>query len=464
MSAVEELRPIFSPKSIAVIGASRSPTKIGYETLKNVLVYDFKGKVYAVNPEATEILGVKCYPSVKNIPDKIDLAIIVVPAAKVPKVMRECGESGVKGAVIISSGFMEIGEEGKKLADEILKIAHTYKIRFLGPNTMGFKNPVDGLDASFVYAMPYKGPVAVVSQSGALSVGVIFHAAMEKIGLSKVIGVGNKLDIDDADLIEYLEHDQSTKVIAMYIEGLRDGKKFLEVARKCEKPIVAIKAGRTKAGAAAATSHTGSLAGSDNVYDGIFKQANILRAKDVTELFDIANALAHQPPAKGNRIGIVSNGGGAGILLADGCVENGMVIPQLSRETIEKIRRVLPPLVIPRNPVDIVADASFERYEVVSHAVLDDENIDGLIVTCVQGGYARPREYAGAVMKLMHKHGLRKPIIACWIGGEEVEEVITDLKIRNIPVYPSTTRAVNAMTALVREGERLKRITSRKKR
>jgi acetyl coenzyme A synthetase (ADP forming)-like protein len=450
---LDKLKRMFSPKSITVIGASRTPTKIGHETLKNVLVYDFKGKVYPVNPNASEILGVKCYPNVKDIPDdNIDLAIIVVPSHKVPGILRDCGEKGVNAAVIISSGFVEIGDSGKKLADEVLSIAREHGMRILGPNTMGFKNPVEGLDASFVFGMPYKGVISIVSQSGALSIGVIHHALMEKIGLSKVIGIGNKLDIDDADLIEYLDDDENTKVIAIYMEGVKNGKRFFDVLRKCSKPVVIIKGGRTEAGAIAASSHTGSLAGADNVYNGVFKQTNTIRVGDVTELFDVAHALAQQPIPKGNRIGIVSNGGGPAILIADGCVENGMLVPELADTTIQKLRKILPPLVLPGNPVDLVADATFHRYYSATTAILDDENVDAVIVTWVHGGYARPREYAGAMIKLMRaqrtmKHP--KPILGCWIGGNEIATVIEDLKDENIPVYPSTTRVVNAMKALV---------------
>lgn len=446
----------FNPKSIAVIGASRTQGKIGYETLKNLIIYDYKGKVYPVNPNAEEILGLRCYPSVKEINEQVELAIIVVPAKLVPSVVEECGKKGIKGVVIISSGFVEIGNY--ELAEKVLRVAKKHNMRILGPNTMGFKNATDGLDASFVFGMPYRGKISIVSQSGALSVSVIHHALREKIGLAKVIGVGNKLDLSEEDLIEYLNQDKDTKVICMYIEGLKDGRKFLQAAKKCRKPILVIKSGRTQAGAKAAISHTGSLAGIDEIYEGAFKQANIIRAKDVTELFDFANALANQSPAKGKRIGIISNGGGAGIMLADTCCENNLLVPELDEKAIAKLEKILPPLVKPRNPVDLVADASFYRYEGAMRTLLEAENIDGIIVACVHGGYARPREYVGAVLKIALQSKDKapdKPIICCWIGGKEVEEVIEDLKGANIPVYQDTTRAARAMYALVKEGYRL---------
>ena len=314
MGVVEELRPIFSPKSIAVIGASRSPMKIGYEILQNILVQGYTGKVIPINPETPMIMGLKTQPSVLAVKEDIDLAIIAVPAEFVPKVMSECARKKVKGVIVISSGFAETGERGKQLEDEILQIARKGGIRLIGPNTLGYKDPIDSLDAAFVFGMPRPGEIALISQSGALCIGMIYYANGEHIGLSRVISVGNKADVDDADLIEYLSEDPATKVIAMYIEGIKDGRKFLDAARRCQKPIVAIKAGRTPAGSAAASTHTGSLSGSDAVYDSAFKQVHIQRAYDVIELFDYARALAYQPCAPGNRVGIISNGGGAGII------------------------------------------------------------------------------------------------------------------------------------------------------
>ena len=445
----------FNPRSIAVIGASRIPTKIGHETLKNVLVSNYEGAVYPVNPNATEILGLRCYPSIQAIPDEIDLALITVPAKQVPKIIRECGKKGVFGAIVISSGFGEAGND--ELEEELLKIAKEGNVRILGPNTMGFKNATNSLDAAFVYGMPRKGPIALISQSGALSVGMIHLANHELLGLSKVVGTGNKIDIADHELIEYFSQDPATEVIGIYIEQVKEGKKFIKACRKCEKPIVAIKAGRTEAGARATASHTGAMAGSDKIYDAVFRQTGIIGAGDITELFDFARALAHQPPAKGNRVGIVTNGGGAGIMLTDKCVENGMTIPKLDEKTYEKIDKILPPLIKPNNPVDIVGDAGFHRYESCSRALLEDPNIDGLIVTSVHAGYARPAEFAGAIMKMVRERRLheeyKKPIIGCWIGGREYDELVVELKRCEVPVYPSTTRAARAMWALVQRGK-----------
>jgi acetyl coenzyme A synthetase (ADP forming)-like protein len=456
MGTVEDLKPIFSPKSIAVIGASRSPMKIGYEILQNILVQGYTGKVYPINPETPMIMGLKTQPSVLAVKDDIDLAIIAVPAEFVPKVMTECSKKKVKGAIVISSGFGEIGEKGKLLEDEVLQIARKGGIRLIGPNTLGYKDPIDNLDAAFVFGMPRPGEIALISQSGALCIGMIYYANGEHIGLSRVISVGNKADVDDADLIDYLNTDPSTKVIAMYIEGIKDGKKFLDSARKCQKAIVAIKAGRTPAGSAAASTHTGSLSGSDAVYDSAFKQVHIQRAYDVIELFDFARALAYQPPALSNKVGIISNGGGAGIMIADWCESIGLKVPNLAKKTVEALRPHLPSITSARNPLDVTGDARFHRYHATGSIMLSDPNVDALIMTCVHAGIARPREYVGAVIKLVEeKKNLKKPIVACWVGGPEVDEVVQELRVKNIPVYPSAMRAAKAVRSLYDEGKRL---------
>jgi acetyl coenzyme A synthetase (ADP forming)-like protein len=463
MGTVEDLKPIFSPRSIAVIGASRSPMKIGYEILQNILVQGYTGKVYPINPETPMIMGLKTQPSVLAVKDDIDLAIIAVPAEFVPKVMTECARKKVKGAIVISSGFAEIGEKGKLLEDEVLQIARKGGIRLIGPNTLGYKDPIDNLDAAFVFGMPRPGEIALISQSGALCIGMIYYANGEHIGLSRVISIGNKADVDDADLIDYLNNDPSTKVIAMYIEGIKDGKKFLDSARRCQKPIVAIKAGRTPAGSAAASTHTGSLSGSDAVYDSAFRQVHIQRAYDVIELFDFARALAYQPPTLSNKVGIISNGGGAGIMIADWCESIGLKVPNLSKKTVDALRPHLPSITTARNPLDVTGDARFHRYHATGSIMLSDPNVDALIMTCVHAGIARPREYVGAVIKLVEeKRNLKKPIVACWVGGPEVDEVVQELRVKNIPVYPSAMRAAKAVRSLYDEGKRLEILTKKR--
>ena len=454
-----ELETFFKPKSIAVVGASKDSTKIGHAALKNILISNYECKLYPINLKEKEILGIKCYRKLADVPGKIDLVLVSVPAKIVPQIIKECVQKDVKNVIIISSGFSEVGN--RESEDEIKKIAEKSKMRILGPNTMGYKNASDGLDASFVFGVPRKGNLALVSQSGALGIGMIYLANNEFVGISKIIGVGNKLDIDDDDLIDYFSQDPETNVIGLYIEGIKDGRAFMNSIKACNKPVLVVKAGRSSAGARATVSHTGSMAGSDKIYSAAIKQAGGIRCRDIVELFDMARALAGQPPAKGNRIGIVTNGGGLGILLTDACEANGLTIPKLSPKTYKKIDKILPDLVKPNNPVDLVADAGFYRYEACTKALLEDPNIDGIIVASVHGGYARPREFTGAILKMIRERKLhetyKKPILGTWVGGKEFEDLVLDLKSAGVPIYPSSWRTARSMFGLYVEGKRIKR-------
>lgn len=454
-----ELETFFKPKSIAVVGASKDSTKIGHAALKNILISNYECKLYPINLKEKEILGIKCYRKLADVPGKIDLVLVSVPAKIVPQIIKECVQKDVKNVIIISSGFSEVGN--RESEDEIKKIAEKSKMRILGPNTMGYKNASDGLDASFVFGVPRKGNLALVSQSGALGIGMIYLANNEFVGISKIIGVGNKLDIDDDDLIDYFSQDPETNVIGLYIEGIKDGRAFMNSVKACNKPVLVVKAGRSSAGARATMSHTGSMAGSDKIYSAAIKQAGGIRCRDIVELFDMARALAGQPPAKGNRIGIVTNGGGLGILLTDACEANGLTIPKLSPKTYKKIDKILPNLVKPNNPVDLVADAGFYRYEACTKALLEDPNIDGIIVASVHGGYARPREFTGAILKMIRERKLhetyKKPILGTWVGGREFEDLVLDLKSAGVPIYPSSWRTARSMFGLYVEGKRIKR-------
>lgn len=454
-----ELETFFKPKSIAVVGASKDSTKIGHAALKNILISNYECKLYPINLKEKEILGIKCYRKLADVPGKIDLVLVSVPAKIVPQIIKECVQKDAKNVIIISSGFSEVGN--RESEDEIKKIAEKSKMRILGPNTMGYKNASDGLDASFVFGVPRRGNLALVSQSGALGIGMIYLANKEFVGISKIIGVGNKLDIDDDDLIDYFSQDPETNVIGLYIEGIKDGRAFMNSIKACNKPVLVVKAGRSSAGARATISHTGSMAGSDKIYSAAIKQAGGIRCRDIVELFDMARALAGQPPAKGNRIGIVTNGGGLGILLTDACEANGLTIPKLSPKTYKKIDKILPDLVKPNNPVDLVADAGFYRYEACTKALLEDPNIDGIIVASVHGGYARPREFTGAILKMIRERKLhetyKKPILGTWVGGKEFEDLVLDLKSAGVPIYPSSWRTARSMFGLYVEGKRIKR-------
>jgi len=456
---VHRLDSFFKPKTIAVVGASRNTTKIGHETLKNILISDYECQVFPVNPKEGEILGQKCYKKVTQIPVDVDLVLISVPAKIVPQILRDCVSKNVKNVIIISSGFSEAGNH--ELENELKRIIEKVDINVLGPNVMGYKNSADGLDASFVYGKARKGNLSLISQSGALGIGMIYLANNEFVGLSKIVGVGNKLDIDDDDLINYFAQDPDTSVIGLYIEAVKDGRKFMNSIKKCKKPVLVVKAGTSEAGARATASHTGSMAGSDKIYDAAIKQAGGIRCRDVVELFDMARALAGQPPALGNRIGIVTNGGGLGIMLTDACVANGLTVPKLSKKTYKKIDKVLPDIVKPNNPIDIIGDAGFYRYEKATRALLEDPNIDGIIVASVHGGYARPQEFTGAILKMVRERKLheafKKPILATWVGGKEFEDLVWDLKSAGVPIYPSSWRIARSMMGLYLEGQRLKR-------
>ena len=454
-----ELDTFFKPKTIAVVGASRDSRKIGHAALKNILISDYQCKLYPINPKEETILGLKCFKKVSQVPDKIDLVLISVPAIIVPTVLKDCVKKKVKNVIIISSGFGEV--DNHELENELKEIIKKSKMRVLGPNVMGYKNASIGLDASFAFGTPRKGNVALISQSGALGIGMIYLANNEYMGVSKIIGVGNKIDIDDDDLIDYFAQDPDTKVIGLYVEAVKNGREFMNSIKKCDKPVLVVKAGRSKAGARATASHTGSMAGSDKLYTAAIKQAGGIRCRDLVELFDMAKALAGQPMAQGNKIGIITNGGGLGILLTDACEETGLTIPKLSIKTYKKIDKILPDLIKPNNPVDLSADAGFFRYELATSALLEDPNIDGIIVASVHGGYARPEEFTGAILKMIRERKLheayKKPIIATWIGGREYEDLVIDLKAAGVPIYPSSWRTARAMFALYLEGERIKR-------
>ncbi len=459
------LHHFFKPKSIAVVGASKDSRKIGHAALKNIIISDYECELYPINPHEDKILGLPCYKSVNDVPGSLDLVLVSVPAKIVPSIMKDCVKKKVKHAIIISSGFSEVGNHD--LEDEVKQIIHQSNMRVLGPNTMGYKNASDGLDASFVFGVPRKGNLSLISQSGALGIGMIYLANNEFVGVSKIIGVGNKVDIDDDDLITYFSQDDDTKVIGLYIEAVKDGRQFMNAINACDKPVLVVKAGRSSAGARATASHTGSMAGSDRIYSAAIKQAGGIRCRDIVELFDMARALAGQPPMNGNRVGIITNGGGLGILLTDACEANGLQIPKLSKKSYEKIDAILPDLVKPNNPVDLVADAGFYRYETCAKALLEDPNIDGIIVASVHGGYARPREFTGAILKMIRERKLhethKKPILGTWVGGKEFEDLVFDLKSAGVPIYPSSWRTARSMYSLYLEGERIKRGKEQKK-
>jgi acetyl coenzyme A synthetase (ADP forming)-like protein len=441
------LASIFYPESVAVIGASNNETKWGGRIFKNIL-NSFKGKVYPVNPTEKEIQGLISYPSVLDIPGDVELALITVPSQLVLLVVEECGKKGVKGLIVVSAGFSEIGKVGEELEKQLVDIVGRYNMRMIGPNTLGIVNEPASLNASVIGRLPRPGSISFITQSGSLGLALAEWTIDMEIGLSKVISTGNKANIDDVDLIEYLNNDPSTGVIAMYVEGIRRGQKFLKIAQCVRKPIVAIKTGRSKRGAKAVFSHTGSIAGSDDIYSAAFRQAGIIRVDEIDDLFDAALAFSCQPLPSGSNVAILSNGGGASIVASDECERQGITIADLKEETQEQIKNIVPGFASSSNPVDTAGTVSYKIYKESIQALRNDPNVDAIIVIYVHTVMSNAIPPAEAVVEM--KHTDKKPIIACWMGGKGIEEGVEILKSGCIPNYPVPERAVKALAALIR--------------
>ncbi|MCS7192740.1 MAG: acetate--CoA ligase [Armatimonadetes bacterium] len=453
---LHDLKPILEPQSVAVIGASRQIGSVGHAVLSNLLMGQFTGVVYPVNPKARSICGVRTYQSVLEIPDFVDLAVIIVRANLVPQVLEECGQKGVKGAIVISAGFKETGPEGAKLESKVKEIAQHYDIALVGPNCLGVINtdPNYRLNASFAKEMPLPGNIAFVSQSGALCTAVLDYAKGQGIGFSKVISLGNKADVNENDFIAYLWQDHHTQVILLYIEELSNGRKFLQLAREItgegdnRKPILALKAGRTPAGARAVASHTGSLAGSDEVYEALFAQAGVLRADTVEDLFEYAVAFANQPLPNGKRTVIITNAGGPGIMATDACVRYGLDLAQLDEKTLEQLRSKLPPHASLQNPIDLIGDAQSDRYEAALDAVLDDPNVDAILVLLTPQAMTDIENIAYTIVKKSKRKV--KPILACFMGLVDISSGVKVLEENGVPCYSFPEDAIRALAAMAR--------------
>lgn len=461
------LEPFFKPKTVAVIGVSRHPRKFGHVIFKNFIDSEFTGKVFPINPKAETILGIKAYTSVVEIPDRVDLAVIAVPAPVVPSIIDECLAKSVKAAVIISGGFKEIGAEGAKLEQEIKTKIEGKNLRIIGPNCIGVFNPTNHVDTLFLptYKLrrPRQGSIAFISQSGAFGSAVLDWAAAQDIGISKFISIGNKADVDEVDLINYLSDDPLTKCITLYVESINRGRKFLDAASKalCKKPIIILKGGVTKAGARAAMSHTGSLAGSAKVYEGAFKGAGIIQAQTVDELFDYARALAYQPVPKGQKsLAIVTNGGGFGVISSDEASRQGLKLADFSAETINKVKATLPDYALPNNPLDLVGDADVQRYRVALDAVSADQSVGVILVIVLLQTSFIESDVVDAISEANVASG--KPIIVCTIGGDFTQILSKMLEDDKIPSYPTPERAVKAVKALIGYNESLLDIQKRK--
>jgi acetyl coenzyme A synthetase (ADP forming)-like protein len=444
------MKEIFEPDSIAIVGAAREEGKLGNIVLRNIISSGYKGKIYPINPKADEILGLKCYKNVKDIKDDVELAIFLVKGPLVPPLLKETAEKGVKAAIIISAGFKEIGMEGAELERQVVEIVKEYGIRVLGPNCLGSINTFHDMNATFTSNYPEKGPLAIISQSGAICTTILDWNQETKVGFSRFVSVGNKADIDEADLIEYIGNDEETKVIGMYIEGAERGKEFMEMAKEAtkRKAIVTMKAGRSSSGARAASSHTGSISGSDSIWDAAMEQAGVFRAKDMDELFDYCLAFSKLPMPDGEGLVIVTNAGGLGVMSADACNDHGVFMAELNEDTVNKLREGLPREATPYNPVDIVGDSDTKRVRFAVETILQDENCKCL--AAVFGPNDIIDLVAIAEVLADCKKKWDTPIVASFIGGKQVAPGAARVMELGIPNYDIPDRAMRAVAALMK--------------
>ncbi|MEM3807854.1 MAG: bifunctional acetate--CoA ligase family protein/GNAT family N-acetyltransferase [Nitrososphaerota archaeon] len=438
------LERMFNPKVVALIGATDKEGSVGLALLKNLLKNNGDREIYPVNPNRESVLGIKCYPSIKDVPEHVDLAVIATPAKTVPKIVEECGEAGVEGVVIVSAGFRETGEEGRKLEEEIKRIKERYGLRVLGPNCLGFIRPPIGLNSTFLLKDPAPGQIAFISQSGALGSAILDWAVSAHIGFSMFISLGSMVDIDFGDLIDFLGQDPYTRSILIYMESVGNAKKFMSAARGFarNKPIIVLKPGKHQTGARAALSHTGSMAGSFEVYRAAFRRVGVVRVDEIEDLFNCASVLDSRNLPAGPRLAVITNAGGPGVIAADAIAENGGVLAQLSETTIETLNSVLPPYWSRGNPVDVLGDADINRYLIALKTCLADPNVDGVIIIYTPQGAARPLELAEEVVEIVRESMRAKPVLTVWMGGDEVQEARQLFHKNDIPTYDTPEDAV----------------------
>ncbi len=444
---IKVMNGLLTPKSVAIIGASSTPGKIGHTVVKNLIESEYEGKIYPVNPNADEILGLKCFHAITEIPADVDAAIITVPAKIVLNSVKECGEKGVKGAIIITSGFSEVGE--KAMEEELVKTAHSYGMRILGPNIVGVLSNSDKFNGSFAPFLPLKGSSSLVSQSGALLIGIDAATFMRGVGFDKLISIGNMSDVDFADAIEWLDQDEKTKCISLYIEGFKQGRKVIEAAQKAKKPIIGLKSGVSAHGAAAAASHTGSLAGASKIYDAAFKQAGIIWADDLNNLFDRTLALSLQPPMKGDNLLVLTNGGGVGVLATDAAEKYGIPLKFAPEDVQAELKKHMPEFGSAKNPVDLTGMAGTEWYRETVKYSIQHPWVDALVVLYCETAMTNPLEIAQGIHQALKESGVTdKPVAVSYVGGEKSEEAMRWLVESGIPAYGAPDLAVNAIAAL----------------
>ena len=443
------LQHFFNPSSVAVVGASQTPAKIGYDILNNVARYGYGGTIYPINPRAKEILGHKAYPDLLSVPSEIDLAVVAVPATAVMGVLEQCGNKGVDSVILIAAGFKETGPRGARLEEELATRARELGIRVVGPNCLGIIDTASALNASFAAGMPHGGHIGFFSQSGAMCVAILDWALGENVGFSRFVSLGNKMDISETEIMLSMEQDENTRVIMGYLESIENGPRFMKAAVQVSKtkPIIIIKSGTTSAGAKAASSHTGALAGSDHAYRAAFKQSGIIQAESTQALFGYAMAFASQPLPEGPSLAIITNSGGPGILAADACDRSSLHLIPTRKETADRLREFLPPTASLYNPIDIIGDASDERYEKTLEVILKDKLIHAVLILLTPTAAVDSEAVARGIVRLAR--GAEKPIMTAFMGEKRVREARKILQDHAIPAYVYPEDAVAAMDAML---------------
>src|SRR5579871_5511999 len=456
-SETHPLDSLFMPSSVAVIGASERAGSVGRSVLWNLLSSPFGGTVFPVNAKRPSVLGIKAYPSVKDLPDKVDLVVVTTPADTVPELIAESVDFGIPSAIVISAGFKEFGEHGKELEQQISQIIRG-KMRLIGPNCLGVMNPVRGLNATFAHSVARPGNVAFISQSGALCTAVLDWSLRENVGFSAFVSIGSMLDVNWGDLVDYFGSDPRTQSIVIYMESIGDARSFLSAAREVSltKPVIVIKAGRTAAAAKAAASHTGALTGSDEVLDAAFRRTGVLRVNSIADIFFMSDVLAKQPRPRGKRLCILTNAGGPGVLATDALVAGGGELAELSPETMKALDEMLPPQWSHNNPVDILGDAEPERYAKSLEIAAKDPSIDGMLVVLTPQDMTHPTQIAEKLKP--YAKGLGKPVLASWMGGAEVAAGEQILNQAGIPTFQFPDSAVRAFNYMWRYAYNLKGI------
>jgi len=447
--AIRKLNSIFRPRRIALIGVPANPDTVGGMTLRNLVSGGFRGVVYPVNPKYEAVLGIPCFPNVKSLPKVPDLAVITTNAKAVPQIVEECGEAGIKGIIIMSAGFKEVGDEGKALEDKVKSIVSKYDMRVIGPNCLGVIAPHQQMNISFAAGMPKKGHVAFISQSGALGTSILDWAMGENIGFSYFVSIGNTMDVGFGDLIDFLGQDSNTKSMVLYVESITFAQQFMTAARAFarKKPIIVYKAGRFPESAQAAASHTGALASEDAIYDALFRRAGVARVFNIGNIFDFTDLIGRKRIPKGPNLAIVTNAGGPGVMASDGLIAKGGKLPKLSDETIEKLNELLPPYWSHGNPVDVLGDANPARFASATEVVIHDPGVDAVLIILTPQAMSKPTETAKAIIKIADNSA--KPIMTTWLGGNSMLEARTIFNNSGIATYHTPEQAVRAFMTLV---------------